>query len=300
MPPAPPTNRAPLARPWAQRACPGVDRSLEVLHWGRPDGPTVVAVHGFLDHAWAWDGFIPALADRWHVISFSARGHGASEWADSYEWTEFVADLARVVEVEAGGRAHLLGHSWGGHLCTELARLAPDLVRSLTNVDGFEPAPRSRQPLDLATVVQVAADRAGARRVLSPRASRDDLVARRKVLTPRVPEDCVVSFVEHGSVEGPDGWRWCLDPLLVGPRPWETMRTQPFDILEATRSLPVPTLLVSGGAAEAPALMPDRSAAFLVAGEDHVRHVHVPEAGHYVHLEHPGPVAAAMDGLLGA
>ncbi len=281
---------------------------LEVMHWTggaggpprdsgpdvrRSSGEVVVAMHGFLDHGWAWDTFVPWLGDDVHLITFSARGHGGSEWAESYLWSEFVADMAKVVENEAGGPAHVMGHSWGGHVCTELAVLAPELVRSVINIDGFVPGPRPEPP----TIVERTAatlSRAGDRKPMRPRSTMGELVERRRQLTPRVPDPAIVSFVEHGAVEASDGWRWRIDPLLLGPRPWETTRSHPIEILPYVRQLKVPLLLVTGGAVEGPDLTPDRSEAFVAAHEDHVRHVHVPDAGHYVHLEQPEQVAEAV------
>ena len=51
------------------------------LEWGDPDdpGPPTVLLHGYLDHAGAWEAVAPALSG-WR-IALDQRGHGRAAWA---------------------------------------------------------------------------------------------------------------------------------------------------------------------------------------------------------------------------
>ena len=111
--------------------------SLEVIRWSTGRGRTAVAAHGYLDHGWSWDGLVPHLRSV-DLVSFSARGHGNSDRADAYQWTDFVVDLAMVVRSVGAGPIDLIGHSWGAHLALDLAQMTPELVRSVVNIDGME------------------------------------------------------------------------------------------------------------------------------------------------------------------
>lgn len=271
------------------------DGTLEILAWGDGSHRRLLAVHGFLDHGWSWDGLVPAIADAIDLVSFSARGHGGSDRADAYQWVDFVADLLAVIEVVAEeGPIDLLGHSWGAHLCHEAALLAPHLVRRVVNVDGIEANhSASASPDLLERTRQAAARPAPDLRPGFP--SIDDLAARRQELTPRVPAEVARSFAERGSVRIDGRWHWALDPLLVTRTlPWDARGARPLDLGRALAESPVDVLVVTGGVTETRHLTPRRDAAWEAARLPHVRHLHVADAGHYVHLERPALVAAAL------
>ena len=58
-------------------------------------------LHGFQEHAHAWDRTAPLLAASGrHVVAWDARGHGDSEWIGRggyYHFADYVADVAFVV-----------------------------------------------------------------------------------------------------------------------------------------------------------------------------------------------------------
>lgn len=271
---------------------------LEVIWWGDGSRPAAVAHHGFLDHGWTWDTLVPYLHTV-DLVSVSARGHGRSDPADSYQWADFVLDLATVIECVAEGPTDVIGHSWGAHLALDLARIRPDLVARLVNIDGMSPNHPDGVRPGLVERVQRLADRP------APRArggfdSLERAFERRRELTPRVPPTAVRSFVEHGTVQLDGRFQWALDPLLVsGMLPWDGRDRRPVDLEAELIATSAPVLLITGDANEAPHLNPDRTVAWTV-GESapHVRHAHIAGHGHYVHLEAPATVGAIIDGFL--
>ncbi|MDP1792775.1 MAG: alpha/beta hydrolase [Acidimicrobiales bacterium] len=273
--------------------------SLEVVRWSTGRGRIAVAAHGYLDHGWSWDGLVPHLRSV-DLVSFSARGHGNSDRADAYQWTDFVVDLAVVVRSVGAGPIDLIGHSWGAHLALDLAQMAPELVRSIVNIDGMEADhPPSAAP-SLIERVRRSAD------LPFPRsrpgfASLAEVTERRQELTPLVPPKITASFARHGSIEIDGRWHWSLDPLLIsGTLPWDSRGRLPLDLADVLARVGQPILLITGGAIEARHLTPDRSIAWTAAAQHpHVEHVHIEPAGHYVHLEHPAVVAAAIEEFLG-
>ena len=269
---------------------------LEVFRWTSVRGHTAVAAHGFLDHGRSWDGFAPHLRTI-DLVSYSSRGHGHSDRADDYEWSDFVVDLAMVVRSTTNEPADLIGHSMGAHLSLELARACPNLVRRIVNIDGMLPNHGGRLLPELPERIRRTADRP------NPDGGPvfptiDDAAARRRELTPKIPAAFADTFARHGTVPWPGGFRYSLDPMfMTGTLPWDG-RFGPFDVAAAIAKADVPILLITGGATEAPHLTPDRSAAVELGRLDHVEHVHFPDAGHYVHLEHPREVAAIIEEFL--
>jgi alpha-beta hydrolase superfamily lysophospholipase len=51
-----------------------------LLEWSG-SGPTVLLLHGFLEHAHAWDFVAPRIAAAgYRVMALDWRGHGDTEW----------------------------------------------------------------------------------------------------------------------------------------------------------------------------------------------------------------------------
>lgn len=100
-------------------------------------GPTVLLAHcsGASHHAWA--PLAAALSDRYRVLAPDLLGYGRSEpWpvnARLHPWSDLGALLA-LAEL-ADGPVHLVGHSYGGTVALEAARVLGTRVRSLTLIE---------------------------------------------------------------------------------------------------------------------------------------------------------------------
>jgi len=91
--------------------------ALAYYEHGDPALPTVVCVHGYPDDHTVWDGVVPMLADRFHVVTYDVRGTGASgepTGRSGYRIDRLVEDLATVLDLVGADRPiHLLAHDWG-------------------------------------------------------------------------------------------------------------------------------------------------------------------------------------------
>lgn len=98
----------------------------------RGKGPTLVLLHGFLGGSAIWHGQLRALATMRDVVCPDLAGFGASEALSAPDTIE---DHARMVfellDSQGFTEFDLLGHSMGGMVAQEMARLAPKRVRSL-------------------------------------------------------------------------------------------------------------------------------------------------------------------------
>lgn len=100
---------------------------LHVEVYGRPDGPTVVLAHGWGATATEWYYLRRQLGGRFRLVAWDLPGLGLSEGpADKdYSLDRMAADL-RAVLGEVGGPAVLVGHSIGGMVVLNFAKLFPD------------------------------------------------------------------------------------------------------------------------------------------------------------------------------
>lgn len=94
-------------------------------------GERLVLTHGSWTDASGWAPAIPALSERFEVVTWDRRGHSRSrstEHAGSRD--EDAADLAALIEHLGGGPVHVAGNSYGSIIVLTLVADRPDLVAS--------------------------------------------------------------------------------------------------------------------------------------------------------------------------
>jgi pimeloyl-ACP methyl ester carboxylesterase len=106
---APRRSSAPLALLLRERL------RLHYVDWGNEDKPLLLLVHGGRDHARSWDWVARELRHEWHVVAPDLRGHGDSAWAigSSYPLSDFVFDIAQLLEALDAHPATIVAHSLG-------------------------------------------------------------------------------------------------------------------------------------------------------------------------------------------
>jgi len=100
--------------------------------------PAVVLVHCWCGNQGFWKGAVAALKDRHRVVTLDLAGHGASGRGRArYTVEAFAEDVKAVVERLGLTKVILVGHSMGGPVTLEAARLMPDRVVKLIPIDTF-------------------------------------------------------------------------------------------------------------------------------------------------------------------
>ena len=95
-------------------------------------GPPLFLIHGIGAARDAWRFMVPALRERFTVVSYDLRGHGSSPLPKGeFGLDELVADLERVRQRTGIERAHFAGHSLGGMIAPAYARQYPDRVDAI-------------------------------------------------------------------------------------------------------------------------------------------------------------------------
>ena len=120
-------------------------RTLEIGYeaHGNPGGTPVVLLHGFPDDARAFDDVAPALATAGcRVLVPYLRGYGPTRFLDSNEprmaqQAAIGQDLLEFMAVLRLAPAALAGYDWGGRAACISAILAPERVRALVTIGGY-------------------------------------------------------------------------------------------------------------------------------------------------------------------
>ncbi len=102
----------------------------------RGDGPLVLFLHGIGGNRSNWREQLEALAHRYRVAAWDARGYGDSDdYEGSLTFSDFNDDLLRVLAYFREPAAHIVGLSMGGMIAQNFYRCHPDKVLSLVLAD---------------------------------------------------------------------------------------------------------------------------------------------------------------------
>ena len=98
---------------------------------GPESGPPVVLLHGFPEYWRTWTKVMPPLAAAgFRVYAPSLPGYGMTDPPKSYALDDLAGLIAAFADEVGGGRAHLVGHDWGGIVGCAAAALHPESFRS--------------------------------------------------------------------------------------------------------------------------------------------------------------------------
>jgi pimeloyl-ACP methyl ester carboxylesterase len=100
--------------------------------------PTIVFVHCWTcDHQF-WKHQIAYFSKKYKVVGLDLAGHGLSgSMRSDYTMAAFGQDVAAVVNQVGGHRVVLVGHSMGGPVAIEAAKILGDKVVAIVGVDTF-------------------------------------------------------------------------------------------------------------------------------------------------------------------
>jgi 3-oxoadipate enol-lactonase len=100
-------------------------------------GPWVLLSHGLATDLTMWDELSDALADRYRVLRYDARGHGGSAATEGdYTLDQLVADAVGILDALDVNEAHFAGLSMGGMVGLGLMLDHPHRIKSAVIADS--------------------------------------------------------------------------------------------------------------------------------------------------------------------
>jgi len=254
-------------------------------------GDVVVALHGLLQNAHAFDGVAPLLVPHVRLLALDLPGRGGSEWAapSRYTLTQYLLDLGIFLAKLGAPRFALIGTSLGGWMARMYATAHPQRVtRLVLNECAVGP--------DLLAACDIVW-----RMVRGPAEFASIAEATRWFLAKRDGLECLddeslTAWVSHYlSPTEAGGFRFNCDPLLlrVVELNADTLalrlgtRLQPYDVgvtWEQVKRLTMPVLILRGAKSQ---VVPRWTVARLVRTLPRAESVEVPGVGHSPTLYEP-------------
>lgn len=255
---------------------------------GERESPSIVFLHGIMGHSHEWEVLLTDLAAEYRVIALDQRGHGRSQWADSYTPSEMAADVLDVIDALGLRRTHLVGHSMGAIVSMLLAADYPERIDRLVLIDIAADSldPSSRGPDMLVAALQAMS----AASYPSVQAAVDEWLAG----APLTRESLLRHYVEYALTRRADGnWVWRFDAANLR----HFVRTaDPRRLRDALGRIEAPTLLIRGQHSE---FVSAQAAADVLRRLRNASYTEVPNGAHDLGVQQPEAVAAAVRAFVG-
>ncbi len=255
------------------------------LHYRDWAGPTdadetLLLLHGLTAHARQWDSFAAHMSRHCRVVAPDLRGHGESQWVDSYGLDSQVADVRSLVAALGLDHITLVGQSLGGSISILYSGGVPAELARLVLVDIAPTIPKS-------TRKQMYTDFEQAARFDSP----EQAIATELAANPRASHEHLSHRIRNAIQRLADGsWTWRYDPALRQPGAIAFHGAEDEGWAAAGR-IQVPTLVMRG--AESEYLTPE-NAKRLVATIPTCELVEFANCGHVVPIDEPDGFRDAM------
>lgn len=254
---------------------------LQFWDYGQEGQPSVVLVHGGLDHARSWDWVARALRERYHVYALDLRGHGNSAWAPgaAYGVAEHVLDLSALLDIIHDFPVRLVGHSLGGAVVLHYAGIYPDRVGRAVSIEGvgFRRDHPLYGPASQRMRRWIQAVRDCEQRTPKSYPSLEAAVARMKQANPHLSDEVARHLTLHGTNWNADGTiTWKFDNYVRAFPPYGHAFE---DAIELFGQITCPTLLFWGLESFVPVPEDDPR----VEAIRDCRLIPVARSGHWVH-----------------
>lgn len=268
-----------------------------VSEWGDVGNPLLVLLHGWGDCGESFQFLVDELQRDWFVIAPDWRGFGKSELrAAGYWFPDYIADLDQLLSIYSPDQAAaLLGHSMGANIVGLYAGSIPDRVARVINVEGF--GLQESDPDDAPANYRRWIEKSRRQPAYKTYDDFESLASKILQRSPSMGSDKALYIAQCWAKRGADGLvEIRADAAHKLPNAIQYRRAE---AKACWAKITAPVLQVIGENTDfrdaAKAWMePDEGRTDYPGAELKI----IPDAGHMVHFEQPGALAAAIEAFM--
>lgn len=249
----------------------------EALDLSSLDHAPVIIIPGLFGSTSNWRSFARKLSEHYPVIVIDQRNHGRSPHADTHSYFDMSGDLLELVDLLNLDKVILCGHSMGGKVAMLFSLLHPERVEKLAILDIAPVTYTHSHAPFLDALLEIDLSQ------LESRSAAD------KALQSAIPDTGTRLFLLQSLTGTAKNYQWRLN-LSVLHREMDKIVGFPSDGL-STYSNSVETGLIYGENStyvkqqDLPLIKKFFPKAYLTG---------IPNAGHWLHVEQPALVLAAL------
>ena len=255
---------------------------LAVWEWPGEDPPFLFA-HATGFHGRCWDQIVRHFPKR-RCLALDARGHGRSSRPElPYLWSIFGRDMADIAEHFQIQGALGIGHSSGGHTTVQAGALRPETYRAMLLID-----PTIYPPGIYGTPAPDASFTLRRRNVWTSPQQMYERFQDRAPFSNWRPE-ILRDYCEYGVLPR-DGHYELACPPEVEASIYENSKEPPANIYGMIAQIQVPAVVMRAGRVRVPGkfdLAASPTAPELASHFAQGREIVLPDASHYIAMEHP-------------
>lgn len=259
-------------------------------HWGTPDAPLLLALHGWMDVAASFQFVADHLADRWHIVAPDWRGFGLTgpTGVDCYEFSDYLGDLDAMLRHLSPDRpVPLVGHSMGGNIAMLYAGVRPERVSAVVNLEGL--GLPGTQAGDVPARLASWLDQLVKGATLQDYPSADAVAERLRKTNPRLTPDRAAFLARQWAREVDGRWVLLADPAH---KILNRVAYRVDEVQACWRAIQAPVLWVEADDSDIlrhMTALPDYRSR--LAAVRHLRQTTVADASHMLHHDQPEAVA---------
>jgi pimeloyl-ACP methyl ester carboxylesterase len=271
---------------------PTYNLTLALKRWGDPSSSNIVlALHGWLDNSASFDPLASVLdLENVQLYALDFTGHGFSDHlpeGSAYDVLTCMEHLVELIDILKWPRFHLLGHSLGACVSTLFAGLFPNLLKTLSLIEGVGPLTLEDEKLPERLQKYLLDFRK--RKDSHPKIHASiEAAAKARAKNSNVTLEAARLLAERGTKKKEGGFVWRTDPRLLVPSRHPLTEKQVHAFLSR---ITCPTLIFQAEQG-IPTEYLSWQERVLKVGQH--RLVHIP-GSHHAHMEYPDTVAKELN-----
>jgi pimeloyl-ACP methyl ester carboxylesterase len=266
--------------------------TLAAKQWQGEHQGKYLLLHGWMDNAASFDALLPNLEfETALAIEFAGHGHSQHRPAGvSYQFSDYIADIALVIRQLQWQQFSIIGHSMGGSVAMMLSLIFPEKIKNLIMIESIGPLSGTpdEEPQRLIKSIKQQWD---LQHYVPKSLSSVDLATKLRMRQSDLKKESATQLVQRGIILHKEGYHWRHDIRLLQYFPIYPTEEQ---VCAFMRQIACRTLVVEASRGLLVSNQKLKNRYDLIRGLTLISM----EGGHHLHMEQPHQLAQPLKRFL--